>query len=268
MTANILTDILQHKKTELAENKKAHPLSNLKDVIAEQSAPRGFLRALQQQAERKAPAVIAEIKRASPSKGMLCESFDPLALAKTYMMSGASCLSILTDAKYFKGSGVVLDLVRKHCPLPVLRKDFMIDPYQIYESRAFGADCVLLIAAALKPQEMIELHELANAQGMDVLVEVHDEEELQQVLQLGDSVQMIGINNRNLNTFEVDIQTSIRLAKAVPPQKLLVSESGIASAADIQQLMASGIYVYLVGELLMTADDPGKTLQALLDVNA
>lgn len=264
MKSDLLKEILEHKRNEVAEVKQRYALETLEDLIKEQGQARGFLRTLQQAVASKRPAVVAEIKRASPSKGILRKDFDPLALARSYMMSGASCLSVLTDGKYFQGSGAILDLVRRHCPLPTLRKDFIIDAYQVYESRALGADCILLIAAALPIAQLEELHQLATTQGMDVLVEVHDETELTAVLGLGDVVTMIGINNRNLATFEVDIQTSIRLVQEIPADKLVISESGIGTHQDIEQLFDAGIYACLVGESLMTAADPGAQLQALL----
>ncbi|MGU9977656.1 MAG: indole-3-glycerol phosphate synthase TrpC [Candidatus Oxydemutatoraceae bacterium WSBS_2016_MAG_OTU14] len=264
MKSNILTEILAHKREEIVETKSRYSIERFQDIIEEQGSTRGFLRRLQQAKVQQSPAVIAELKRASPSKGILREDFNPLEIAQSYMMAGASCLSVLTDARYFKGSGTILDFVRKHCPLPALRKDFIIDPYQIYESRAYGADCILLIAAALSAQEIDDLHGLATEQGMDVLVEVHDEAELDQVLGLGDKVQLIGINNRNLNTFEVDIQTTVRLAQNIPENKLIVSESGIAKPEDIAMLKEAGVYVYLVGESLLKAKDPGAQLHTLL----
>ena len=211
--------------------------------------------------------MIAEIKRASPSKGILRKDFDPIAIAKSYLMAGATCLSVLTDHKYFMGSGTILDLVRKHCPLPTLRKDFIIDEYQVYESRAFGADCILLIAAALETQQMTDLFHLASENGMDVLVEIHDENEIDRALALGDTAELIGINNRNLHTLDVDLNTTLRLANSIPKGKVLISESGIHNKNDIRRLREASVYAYLVGEALMTADDPGAELKALFSTD-
>ena len=266
--SGILQKILAHKREVLKQRKKEHPLNMIRELAAEQGGSRGFAQALHLAVEQKRTAVIAEIKKASPSKGVLRENFNPLELARAYADGGACCLSVLTDAKYFQGSGVILDLVRRHCPLPVLRKDFIIDPYQIAESRAYGADCILLIVAALEPEVLLMLHEEAGKQGMVVLVEVHNEAQLEHALALGESLQLLGINNRNLENFAVDLETSSRLAALIPADRrariTVVSESGIAGHADIERLAGLGIHAVLVGESLLTADKPQEQLAQLL----
>ncbi len=258
-----LKEILEHKRGEIDARRRRHSVEELKNWAAEQGGVRGFARGLRDRVQRQKPAVIAEVKRASPSRGVLREDFDPLAIAGAYSAAGASCLSVLTDHKYFMGSGVVLDLIRKHCPLPILRKDFIIDEYQVHESRAFGADCLLLIVAALETQQLADLFHLARDSGMDVLVEVHDEDELERALALGDTVELIGVNNRNLHTFEVNLDTTLKLAARVPADKIVVSESGIHDRRDVDRLRAASVYAYLVGEALMVADDPGARLKTL-----
>ncbi len=262
-TPAVLREILEHKRGEIEERRRKYGVAELKEWAGEQGAARGFAHSLKDCVRRQKPAVIAEIKRASPSKGVLREEFDPLALAGACTTAGAVCLSVLTDHKYFMGSGAVLDLIRKHCPLPVLRKDFIIDEYQVYESRAFGADCLLLIAAALEAQQMADLFHLARDHGMDVLVEVHDEDELARALALGDAAELIGVNNRNLHTFEVSLDATLRLADAIPDGKIVISESGIRRRGDVNRLRDAAVYAYLVGEALMVADDPGAELKAL-----
>lgn len=258
--AAILSKILAHKRDEVEQLRVAE----LRSWAREQEPPRGFASALAARAARGRPAVIAELKRASPSAGVLREDFDPLAIARGYAAAGAACLSVLTDRRFFQGSGVLLDLIRRHCPLPLLRKDFIIDARQVHESRALGADCILLIVAALAQPQLAELFELAREYDMDVLVEVHDEEELERALELGDALRLVGVNNRNLRTFEVSLDTTRRLAANTPDDKLLVSESGIKTANDIAELRAAGARAFLLGEALMTAPDPGERLRALL----
>ncbi len=262
-TPAFLQEILEHKREEIAERKRRHGIDELKDWGAEQGAARGFARSLKDHVERSRPAVVAELKRASPSKGVLRENYNPLEIAAAYAAAGAACLSVLTDHKYFKGSGAVLDLVRKHCPLPVLRKDFIVDEYQVHESRALGADCTLLIVAALGARQLQDLFHLARDVGMDVLVEVHDEAELERALELGDDAELIGINNRNLHTFDVELDTTVRLVRAVPDGKLVVSESGIHTKDDVKRLRDASVYAYLVGEALMVAADPAAAFKAL-----
>ncbi len=262
--ARFLKEILAYKREEVAERKRQYTVGELRERAEEQDKPRGFQRALQASVAQNKATIIAELKRASPSKGVLREDFDPLTIARSYMIGGATCLSVLTDNKFFKSSGAILDLVRRHCPLPALRKDFIIDEYQVYESRAFGADCMLLIVVATSGSQLRDLFHLANEQNMDVLVEVHNAAELEDALALGDILRMIGINNRDLHTFEVDLQTTLDLVSEIPGDKLIVSESGIGTYADIEQLMNVGVYAYLIGESLITADNPGERLKALL----
>lgn len=261
----MLNKILEHKRDEIAQAKKKYDISVLKDFAAEQSAARGFGNSLKQRVATGNVAVIAELKRASPSKGMLRENFDPVQIATGFMRAGACCLSILTDVRFFKGSGAVLDLVRRHCMLPALRKDFIVDPYQVYESRALGADCILLIIAALPDDGLLqELTAVAYQLGMDVLFEVHGEAELDRILTLDDKVELIGINNRNLSTFDVSLETSIDLVAKISRDKLVISESGIRTPADIATLKNHNIHAYLIGESLMRADDPATALRELI----
>ena len=261
----ILREILDYKRGEIKEQRRRHPVSALKDYAEAQGAPRGFADRLESRAQRAdSCAVIAEIKRASPSRGMLCENFDPIAIAQSYTNAGAACLSVLTDNRFFKGSGTILDIVRRHCWLPALRKDFIMDDYQIHQSRALGADCVLLIAAAVQGQQLADLFALAREYDMDVLVEVHDENELDRAFELGSDLRLIGVNNRDLHTFDVDLGVSLRLAPLVPEDKLVVSESGIKTSADIARLRAAGIRAFLIGEALMSAGDPEAELKALM----
>jgi indole-3-glycerol phosphate synthase len=205
--------------------------------------------------------VVAEIKRASPSKGLLREAFDPAAIARSYEAGGAACMSVLTDKEFFQGAPEHLAAARSACGLPVLRKDFLIDPYQVYESRALGADCVLLIAACLKDREMRELEKLARGVGMAVLVEVHDEPELERALRL--ETPLLGINNRNLSTFETRLETTLELLPRVPADRLVITESGILSRADVALMRSHGVHAFLVGEAFMRAKDPGAALAEL-----
>lgn len=265
MGETMLSEILEHKRDEIKQVKKKYSIAALEGFAEEQGAARGFADSLKQRVAAGDAAVIAELKRASPSKGVLRDGFDPIQIANGFMSAGACCLSILTDVRFFKGSGAILDLVRRHCMLPALRKDFIIDVYQVYESRAIGADCVLLIAAALSDDELLrELFALARQLGMDVLFEAHDEPELDRILELGDDVELIGINNRNLNTFEVSLDTSVDLFAKVPQDKLVISESGIGTRDDIATLRKGGIHAYLIGESLMKADDPAQALRELI----
>ena len=262
---SMLERILAHKREEIDERRAKHGLEELREFAAEQPAARGFARSIKNRASREKTAVIAEIKRASPSKGTLREPFDPIAIARGYQAAGAACVSVLTDTRFFRGSGAILDLVRRHCALPALRKDFIIDAYQMYESKALGADAVLLIAAALPDDGLLrELFALAVELGMDVLAEVHDEAELERALALGDDLELIGVNNRDLATFETSLDTSLRLAPGVPDGKIVVAESGIHSADDLRRLRRGSIHACLIGEALMTADDPGAKLKDLL----
>ena len=250
---SILERIVAAKRAEVAAARQRRPQIGL------ESAPRvrDFVAALR----AKQPAVIAEIKRASPSRGVLRTDFDPAAIAKGYEAAGAACLSVLTDAEFFQGAGEHLVAARAACSLPALRKDFIIDPYQVYQSRALGADCILLIAACLAQREMQELEALAHRLGMAVLVEVHDGAELDRALEL--RTPLVGINNRNLRTFETTLETTLDLLPRIPDDRLVVTESGILSRADVTRMRAAGVHAFLVGEAFMRARDPGAALRSL-----
>ncbi len=258
----LLRKILEQKKETLAGAKKHLKMAELKERGEEQGYPRGFLTALQRVTEKQETAVIAEIKHASPSRGILRDPFRPLELAQQYAQAGATCLSVLTEAHFFKGSGVHLDMIRRYCFLPVLRKDFIIDPWQIMESRAYGADALLLIARALNGQQMTDLLNQADELGMDVLVEIHDEADLEYALELGEALKLIGINNRNLSDFTTRMDVTLRLASEIPPEAncLIVSESGIHNRADVLKLQDASVYAFLIGEALLTAEDPKDKL--------
>ena len=251
----ILERIVAAKRAEIAAAQRAVPLEDLKK--RKTSPVRDFVGALR----AKRPAVIAEIKKASPSRGVLREDFDPAAIARSYEKAGAACLSVLTDGQFFKGSAADLQVARGSCSLPVLRKDFVIDPYQVHESRAMGADCILLIAACLGTDEMQELERTARATGMAVLVEVHDAEELERALTL--RTPLVGINNRDLKTFQTRLETTLELLERVPPDRLVVTESGILAAADVERMRSAGVTAFLVGEAFMRAADPGAALSSL-----
>lgn len=250
---SILERIVATKRAEVDAARKRVPAVDL----ARAPALRDFEGALR----AKKPAVIAEIKRASPSRGILREHFDPAAIAKTYEKSGAACMSVLTDSRYFQGESAHLVAARAACSLPALRKDFIIDPYQVPESRALGADCILLIAACLTTAQMQELETLAHGLGMAVLVEVHDGEELERALRL--RTPLLGINNRNLRTFDTRLETTLDLLARVPGDRTVITESGILSRADVARMRESGVHAFLVGEAFMRAEDPGAALKAL-----
>ena len=258
---DILTRILQRKAEEVADRLRRLPLSELKVQALAASPVRGFADALRAKLAAGRPAVIAEIKKASPSKGLLRRDFDPAAIARSYERSGAACLSVLTDADFFQGHDDYLCEARLACALPLLRKDFMIDPYQVYEARVLGADCILLIVAALDDDAMKRLAKTAADLGLDVLVEVHDRAELQRALRL--DAPLIGINNRNLRSFETRLETSLDLLADIPAGRLVVTESGIHSRDDVARLRAGGINAFLVGEACMRAADPGAELARL-----
>ena len=261
--ATILDDILAHKRQEVAAQKQRVDMDTLvANISASNDTPRGFMKALQARVAIGGTAVIAEVKKASPSMGVIRASFDPVAIAESYAAAGATCLSVLTDEKYFQGSGHYLRLIRAAVGLPLLRKDFIVDEYQIVEARALGADAILLIVAALSDAELAAFTRLAHDLGLDVLVEVHDEAECARALQL--PLRVIGVNNRNLHDFSVSLETSRRIQAMLPADYLLVSESGIHTRADIEALQADGIHAFLVGGALMQADDPGVALSALL----
>jgi indole-3-glycerol phosphate synthase len=258
---DILRTILARKAVEIAARSARLPLAEVAARAADVGAPRGFARALQVRLDAGQPAVIAEIKRASPSKGLLRADYDPAAIARSYADAGAACLSVLTDVNFFQGSDADLEQARAACALPVLRKDFVIDAYQVHEARLLGADCILLIVAALDDLQLARLAQLAMDLDMDVLVEVHDIDELERALQV--PAPLLGINNRNLSTFEVSLDTTIALRGAVPPDRILVTESGIATRTDVGRLREAGVGAFLVGEAFMRRDDPGAALQEL-----
>ncbi|NYH09565.1 indole-3-glycerol phosphate synthase TrpC [Pseudomonas moraviensis] len=258
----VLENILARKVQEVAERSARVSLNELESLAKAADAPRGFAQALLAQAKKKQPAVIAEIKKASPSKGVIRENFAPADIAKSYEKGGATCLSVLTDIDYFQGADAYLQQARAACSLPVIRKDFMIDPYQIVEARALGADCVLLIVSALDDVKMAELASVAKDVGLDVLVEVHDGDELERALKTLDT-PLVGVNNRNLHTFDVSLETTLDLLPRIPRDRLVITESGILNRADVELMEISDVYAFLVGEAFMRAESPGIELQRL-----
>jgi indole-3-glycerol phosphate synthase len=259
--SDILQRILARKREEVATRKARVPRALLESQVAHAPPLRPFADAIAANIRAGLPAVIAEVKKASPSKGVIRPQFDPAAIARSYAAGGAACLSVLTDVDFFQGDDAYLQQARAACALPVLRKDFVIDPYQVIEARVLGADCILLIVAALDDMRMVELADLAADLGMDVLVEVHDIDELERALQV--PARLLGINNRNLRTFEVSLETTLALRGAVPRDRILVTESGIASPADVQRMRASGVDAFLVGEAFMREAEPGAGLRRL-----
>lgn len=257
----ILQNIVARKHEEVAERLQQRSLAELEQLAAAASPTRGFAKAIQDAAAAHRPGVIAEIKKASPSKGVLREDFQPAEIAASYEAGGAVCLSVLTDVDFFQGHDDYLQQARAACSLPVIRKDFMVDPYQIVEARALGADCVLLIAACLDNVQMGELAATATQYGLDVLVEVHDAAELERGLKL--DTPLIGINNRNLHTFEVTLDTTLELIPQIPRNKTLVTESGILHRTDVELMLAHEVYGFLVGEAFMRAANPGQELKRL-----
>ncbi len=255
---DILERILALKREEIAERRQRRSASELEAKLEQASPPRGFVASLQDRIEQGQPAVIAEIKKASPSKGVIRADFDPPAIAKSYERGGAACLSVLTDEDFFQGSDDYLVAARAACSLPVIRKDFIIDDYQLLEARAMGADCVLLIVAALEQSRLRALYQRATGLGLDVLVEVHDREEMLRALEL--DLPMIGVNNRDLRTFDTRLETSLELLELLPPDRFLVTESGIHSRDDVRLMRENGIHAFLVGEAFMRADEPGQAL--------
>ena len=261
---DILNRILARKAEEVAERRARLPEAELIARIAELPGTRGFAAAIEAKIDAGLPAVIAEVKRASPSKGLIRTDFDPAAIAKSYAAAGAACLSVLTDSDFFQGSEAFLQQAREACSLPVLRKDFFIDAYQVYEARAIGADCVLLIVSALDDDMLLQLSLLAAELDLDVLCEVHDEEELERAMAL--PVPLIGVNNRNLRTFETSLETSLTLQAMIEYDRVLVAESGIHTPEDVARLRSGGIQAFLVGEAFMRAEDPGAELRRLFAI--
>ena len=262
-TPTILRRILARKAEEIAERQRRVGLAELREQAAAAPATRGFHRALAERIAQGRAAVIAEIKKASPSKGVIRPDFDPVAIARSYAAGGATCLSMLTDVDFFQGADDYLVQARAATALPVLRKDFTIDPYQVYEARALGADCVLLIVAALAPAQLAELHELARGIGLDVLVEVHNARELDAALALDNP--MVGINNRDLHSFHTTLETTFSLLPRIGDRRLVVTESGIQRVDDVLAMRGHGVNAFLVGEAFMRAADPGAQLRALFD---
>lgn len=254
----ILQKIIAQKHLEIARDSAQHSLTELEQLARQNRDKRGFIAALRARMDAKKPAVIAEIKKASPSKGLIRPDFDPALIATQYEAAGATCLSVLTDREFFQGDNLFLQQARAACQLPVIRKDFIIAPYQVAEAKVIGADCILLIVAALTPSELQELAAYAAQMQLDVLVEVHDEVELDTALDAG--FDLIGVNNRNLHTFHTDLSVTYRLAQRLPAGKLLVTESGIHDANDVQAMLVQGIYGFLIGETFMRAQDPGAKL--------
>ena len=259
--ADILQRILARKHEEVALRRRYATQAQLIAHCNDMPEPRGFTAALQAKRDAGLPAVIAEIKKASPSKGVIRAQFDQELIARSYAGTGAACLSVLTDVDFFQGSDIYLRQAREACALPVLRKDFIVDEYQIYESRVLGADCILLIAAALTDAQLQSYAGLARMLQMDVLLEVHDADEMACALQTDST--LIGINNRNLRTLEVNLQTTLVLKDAVPDDRMVVTESGILSRDDVARMRGKGVDVFLVGEAMMRAGDPGAELRSL-----
>ncbi len=260
--STVLDKIVQRKAEEVAARRRQVNLSEVEKLAYEASPVRGFARALQEQAAQQRPAVISEIKKASPSKGVLREHFIPAEIAQSYQQGGATCLSVLTDIDFFQGADEYLKQARSACSLPVIRKDFMIDPYQVIEARSIGADCILLIAACLENSQMAELAACAKEQGLDVLAEVHNGQELDRVLKHLDT-PLVGINNRNLHTFEVSLHTTLELLTAIPDDRLVITESGILKPSDVELMLTNKVYSFLVGEAFMRAENPGDELKRL-----
>ncbi len=258
---DVLAEIMAHKREEVAARKQRVPLVALEATARAQTPPRGFETALRRNIARGLPAVIAECKKASPSKGVIREHYDPATIAASYAAGGAACLSVLTDEKYFQGSDEHLKAARAACVLPIIRKDFMVDPYQIVESRALGADCVLLIVSALDDATLQVLADTARQWDLDVLLEVHDREELERALRL--RLPLIGVNNRDLKRFVTDIENTIGLLRDLPADRLVVSESGIHSREQVERLRKREVNAFLVGEAFMRDPDPGEKLRTL-----
>lgn len=262
-TPDILRKIVARKREEVASRRAAVPQAVLEARLDDADPPRGFMAALQARIDRGDAAVIAEIKKASPSKGVLRDDFEPAAIAASYARGGAACLSVLTDVDFFQGSDLYLQQARAASGLPVIRKDFIVDPYQVVEARVIGADCILLIAACLDNARLYELNDQAHDLGMDVLIEVHDGSELERVLATDN--RLIGINNRDLRTFDVSLQTTLGLLDVIPDDRLVITESGILGTDDVALMRRHGVHGFLVGEAFMRAPDPGARLAELFD---
>ena len=258
---DILDRILTRKREEVAERAARQPLAQLREMARHAAPTRGFLRALEARIAAGEAAVIAEIKKASPSQGVIRPDFDPAAIARSYAAAGAACLSVLTDIDFFQGADAYLRQARDACALPALRKDFIVDPWQVYEARVIGADCILLIMAALDDAQAADMLGVARELSLDVLVEVHDAVELERALALG--APLIGVNNRDLRTFQVSLDTTLRLKASLPAGRLLVTESGVRTRADVARMRENGVEAFLIGEHFMRADDPGAALAAL-----
>ena len=258
---DILKKILNRKAEEIAERSSQLSMDAVIDLATSSGRSRGFVSAIEASINENRSAVIAEIKKASPSKGVIRENFHPAEIAKSYESGGASCLSVLTDVDFFQGADEYLKQARAACSLPVLRKDFMVDAYQVYEAKAMEADCILLIVAALSDDKLLELSNLAEKIDLDVLVEVHDEEELHRALKL--ETKLIGINNRNLRTFETSLNTTIDLLAQIPENRIVVTESGIHAAEDVRLMKENDVHSFLVGEAFMRVEEPGKELNKL-----
>lgn len=258
---DILVKILNRKREEIVERSTKVSIEDLKQQCLNADPVRGFIAAIENKVNNRQSAVIAEIKKASPSKGLLRENFEPAEIAKNYAENGAACLSILTDRDYFQGDESYLKQARAACDLPVIRKDFIIDPYQVYEARAIAADCILLIVAALDDKSLQSLFDLSHELSMDVLMEVHDEDEMQRALKTG--ARLIGINNRNLRTFDTSLDTTLNMLTMVDESHILVTESGIHTKADVQLMRDNNVNVFLVGEAFMRAKNPGEKLAEL-----
>ncbi|MDC0596968.1 indole-3-glycerol phosphate synthase TrpC [Candidatus Pseudothioglobus singularis] len=258
-TPDILKKIVSRKHEEIDEGIKRVPLERMIELARNADQTRGFYNALQSKVKQKKSGIIAEIKKASPSKGVLRENFDPVEIAKSYESGGASCLSILTDRDFFQGDSLFLIKARAAVSIPVIRKDFIVNPYQVYESRAMGADCILLIVSCLKDSELKNLSQLASSLGMDTLVEVHDRDELHRALKL--KLPMLGINNRNLRNFEVSLKTTIDLLSDIGDDKLVITESGITSKMDVDLMHQHNVFGFLIGEAFMRDSNPGQKLK-------
>jgi len=261
--SDVLARILAAKRVEVEQAKERISRSEIERMARDAPPPRGFETALRAKVAAGKPAVIAELKRASPSRGSIRADFDPARIAASYERHGAACLSVLTDREFFQGSIEHLQAARASCSLPALRKDFIVEPYQVYEARAIGADCILLIAVSLKEQEMAELELLANDLGMAVLVEVHDAKDLGSALKL--KTPLLGINNRDLRSFETRLETTLDLLDRVPGDRIVITESGILAPADVARMRSRGVNAFLVGEAFMRAPDPGAALRALFE---